>query len=78
MNEVFRLCGWEGPAFLQATQAVMDRVPVMNTPTGLYVEEGVLTGTLSPEGAALVEDYDILQYYYRTHFAYDEVAEEAR
>ena len=73
MNEVFRLCGWEGPAFMQATQQVMDRVPVMNNPTGLYVENGTLTGTLSPEGQALVEDYDILQYYYRSHFAYDEV-----
>lgn len=73
MNEVFRLCGWEGPAFMQTTQQVMDRVPVMNNPTGLYVENGTLTGTLSPEGQALVEDYDILQYYYRSHFAYDEV-----
>ena len=73
MNQVFRLCGWEGPAFMQATQQVMDRVPVINTPTGLYVENGTLTGSLSPEGQALVEDYDILQYYYRSHFAYDEV-----
>ena len=73
MNQVFRLCGWEAPAFVQATQQVMDRVPVHNTPTGLYVEQGVLTGSLTPEGQALVEDYDILQYYYRSHFAYDEV-----
>ena len=73
MNQVFRLCGWEGPAFMQATQQVMDRVPVINTPTGLYVENGTLTGSLSPEGQALVEDYNILQYYYRSHFIYSDV-----
>ena len=73
MNQVFRLCGWEGPPFMQATQQVMDRVPVINTPTGLYVENGTLTGSLSPEGQALVEDYNILQYYYRSHFIYSDV-----
>lgn len=73
MSEVFRLCGWEGPAYMQAARQVMDRVPVMNTPTGLYLENGSLTGELSPEGEALVEDYDILQYYYRSHFVYDDV-----
>ena len=58
---------------MQAARQVMDRVPVMNTPTGLYLENGSLTGELSPEGEALVEDYDILQYYYRSHFVYDDV-----
>lgn len=71
MNEVFRVCGWEGPDFMQATQQVMDRVPVMNNPTGLYVEGGVLTGTLTPEGQALAGDYNTLQYYWRKHFAYE-------
>lgn len=70
MNEVFRQCGWTGPAFMQATQQVMDRVPVMNVPTGLYVEQGTLTAALTPEGQALVDDYDMLQYYYRKHFRY--------
>lgn len=70
MNQVFRLCNWEGPAFMQATGQVMDRVPVMNRPTGLYVENGALTGTLSPEGQALVDDYRSAQYYYRRHFSY--------
>ena len=63
MNQVFRLCGWEGPAFVQATQQVMDRVPVHNTPTGLYVEQGVLTGSLTPEGQALVDDYNTCLLY---------------
>ena len=56
---------------MQATRAVMEQVPVMNTPTGLYVEDGTLTGTLTPEGQSLVDDYNMLQYYYRKHFLYD-------
>ena len=70
MNLVFEQCGWEGPAFLQATDQLLARVPVINTPTGLYVENGQLTGELSPEGQALLEDYNMLQYYYRKHFIY--------
>ena len=50
MNEVFKLCGWEGPAYLQATNAVAEQVPVINTPTGLYLEDGVLTDALTPRG----------------------------
>ena len=74
MNEVFRQCGWDGNAFMQATQQVMDQVPVINTPTGLYVEGGRLTAALTPEGQALVDDYHMLQYYWRRHFAYDSVS----
>lgn len=68
MNEVFKLCGWEGPAYLQATNAVAEQVPVINTPTGLYLEDGVLTDALTPEGAALIQDYESLQYFWRKHF----------
>ena len=74
MNEVFRQCGWDGNAFMQATQQVMDQVPVINTPTGLYVEGGRLTAALTPEGQALVDDYHMLQYYWRRHFAYDSIS----
>ena len=74
MNEVFRQCGWDGNAFMQATQQVMDQVPVINTPTGLYVEDGRLTAALTPEGQALVDDYHMLQYYWRRHFAYDSIS----
>ena len=69
MNEVFKLCGWEGPAYLQAVNEVAARVPVIHT-TGRYLENGVLTGDLTPEGEALVQDYRILEYYRRNNFAY--------
>ena len=68
MNELFELCGWEGPAFMQATREVAHQVPVVHT-TGRYLENGVLTTTLSEQGAALVEEYLDLQYYWRNHFA---------
>ena len=73
MDVVFDACGWEGPAYMQATRSVMEQVPVMNTPTGLYMEDGNLTGTLTPEGQALVTDFDMLQYYYRKNFIYDDL-----
>lgn len=67
MNEVFRLCGWDGPAYMQATQQVMDTVPVLHA-TGLYEEHDTITDTLTSEDAALVQDYRWLQYYWRTHY----------
>ena len=69
MNQVFELCGWEGPAFLQATNAIADTIPVVHT-TGRYLENGLLTNDLAPEGEALVQDYRILEFYQRNHFAY--------
>lgn len=68
MNEVFELCGWTGPAYLQAIDPIAERLGVVSTPTGLYFENGTLTDTLTPEGAALAEDYQSLQYDWRRHF----------
>lgn len=72
MNKVFELCGWEGPAYLQATNAAAERIPVIHS-TGRYLENGVLTDTLSPEGAALAGDYKALEYYQRNTFAYSAI-----
>ena len=72
MNELFRQCGWTGPAYLQATNEVMDQVGVINIPTGLYMEQGQLTDVLSAEGAALVKSYHDLQYYVQKEFFYGE------
>ncbi len=69
MNEVFKTAGWKGPSYLQATNQIAGRVPVVHT-TGRYLENGAITDTLSPEGQALVQDYKSLEYYWRKHFAY--------
>lgn len=72
MNKVFELCGWEGPAYLQATNAAAERVSVIHT-TGRCLENGVLTDRLSPEGEALAGDYKALEYYDRNTFAYSAI-----
>lgn len=69
MNQVFEAAGWEGPAYLQATNPIARQVPVIHS-TGRYLENGLITDTLTPEGQALAEDYKSLEYYWRRHFAY--------
>lgn len=73
MNKLFELCGWDGPAYLQATNAVSAQVPVQHT-TGVYLENGLFTTELTPEGEALSQDYDWIQYYYRHDFHYDSLS----
>jgi len=77
MNELFRLCGWEGPAYLQAIAGVAEQVPVVHA-TGRCMENGVLTDSLSEQGAALVRDYRILSYDWRHHFVYEKTAQPAQ
>lgn len=72
MNQIFDLCGWTGPAYLQATNAVARQVPVQHT-SGIYLENGVFTNQLSQEGAALTQNYQWLQYYDKHHFRYRDV-----
>lgn len=68
MNQLFRLTGWDGPAFLQAVDTLMDSLPVMNTATGLFIEDGTLTDSVSGERGTLLRDYESLQYYWKKHF----------
>lgn len=72
MNHVFDLCGWDGPAYLQATNDVARRVSVQHQ-TGMYLENGTFTRGLTDEGAALSRDYQWLQYYDKHHFRYRDV-----
>ncbi len=68
MSELFDLCGWEGSAYMQAIDAVSEQVPVIHN-SGRYLEDGVLTSTLSDTGNALVQEYRSLQYYWRNNFS---------
>lgn len=65
MDEVFRLCGWEGPAYMQASRDFMEKVSVVNTDSGLFLEDGALTDTLSVAGEELFRNYKYMQYYWR-------------
>ena len=70
MSKVFDLCGWEGPAYMQACRPIAQRVNVIHA-LGHYMEGGTVTQQLSPEGAALAEDFLSLEYYEKNHFAYE-------
>lgn len=72
MNHLFTLCGWDGPAYLQAVDPTAKAVSVQHQ-TGMYLENGMFTRTLSSEGAALTRDYQWLQYYDKHHFRYRDV-----
>lgn len=71
MNEVFRLCGWTGPDYMQAIQEAADRVPIQSSATGRCFAAGSDSDTLDPEDEAVVEQYERLQYYYKNHFQYE-------
>lgn len=74
MAKVFDLCGWEGPAYMQAMRPVSQRLPVIQS-LGNYMEGGLITRELSPEGAALAADFASLEYYWQNHFAYEDLTE---
>lgn len=71
MDQVFQLCGWEGPAYMQASKAVGEQIPVINNPTGFCYEKDTFTNLLTQEGQNTLDAFYSLQYYYRTHFRYE-------
>ena len=68
MNELFQQCGWEGSAWMQATEAVRQEIPVLTT-VGRYVQKnGELVETLEEAGQDALARYRSLEYYYGTNF----------
>ncbi len=65
MAELFDLCSWEGPAWMQYQRLVRETIPVLHRGK-LYMENGVLTGTLSPTAQAVYDEFAVVQYYERT------------
>lgn len=68
MNVLFDLCGWDGPAYMQATDTIAAQIPMVHQ-SGRYMEQGVLTSTLSDLGEKRLKEYQSLQYYWRNHFS---------
>lgn len=66
MDQLFRECGWEGPAYMQAVRACSSEVPVLSV-SGLYMKDGVVTNDLG-DAADLVRQFRELEYYERKHF----------
>lgn len=64
LNVLFEQLGWKGPAFMQITDQIRSRLPVICTRGG-YIEDGEYRRSLSEDGQSLKKIYDDLQYYLR-------------
>ena len=64
MPELFDLLGWKGPAYMQLLLDLKPVLPLVHS-TQVYLENGVLTETLSPNSQKLLENLEIIQYYLR-------------
>ena len=73
MNKVFELCGWTGPAYMQAIQEAADRVPVQSSATGRCFAAGAQTDGLTGEEEEIAARYRRLAYYWQRRFQYGDV-----
>ena len=62
MGLLFDELGWEGSAYMQFSRAVRETLPVIHR-NGCYMENGVFTLQLSPQGEKTLQDYAYVQYY---------------
>lgn len=65
MAELFDLCGWEGPGFMQLQRDMRAVTPLLHE-RELFLEDGTLTDTLSPDAAALYRQYRWAEYWRET------------
>lgn len=69
MNVLFQQCGWGGgDAYMQLAGELMESVPVVNT-DGFYVENGVVTRSLSGQTEEQLQRLLIAQFYRKRHVA---------
>lgn len=62
MNVLFDFAGWGENQYMHLTGELMEKLPVINK-TGLFVENGNLTSTLSDEAYELYQKFKSVQYY---------------
>lgn len=77
MNLVFEQLGWEGPAFMQAMDGVMETLPVISAEER-FVADGQIVDELLPEYENLYEKFLYMQHYWKNEFAFEAVAAKAR
>ena len=70
MNEVFAQCGWRGSAYLQATETIRAKLPVITSVGKVITADGTLTAAPEGEDAQALADFRTLEYYWAKHFAY--------
>ena len=69
MNQVFELCGWDGPAYMQAIRPAAHTCPVVHE-TGRFLTDNTLTYELPEDKRLIIQNYKALEYYWRRNFAY--------
>ncbi|MBQ3102773.1 MAG: sulfatase-like hydrolase/transferase [Oscillospiraceae bacterium] len=72
MNELFTLLGWEGSAYMQATEAIREEISVLTSVDG-YVTEAGFANSLTGEAAETLRKYLSLAYYDAHHFIYQDL-----
>ena len=70
MNQVFRLCGWQGPAYMQYTSELMDRLPVVHLTGACISREGEFIPKPQGEDAEKIQELRRVEYYMRHEFLY--------
>lgn len=65
MNQVFRLCGWEGPAYMQYTSELMDELPVIHSSGACVTADGEYLAEPEGEAAERVRQFRQVEYYMR-------------
>ena len=69
MNVLFEQLGWEGDAYMQASQAVRTALPVLHNSGTRLTQNGELVRTLSDSQAELLQQFRLLFYYRAHHFS---------
>ena len=70
MGELFSLCSWKGEGYMQALRELKTHIDIINTPTGMFRENGTLTKALSPESTVAYRQLRMMEIYRRMNFAY--------
>ena len=70
MGELFSLCSWDGDGYMQVMRELQTRIDVINSATGVFRENGVLTLDLSPDGEAAYRKLRMIEIYRLDNFAY--------
>ncbi|MDR2502123.1 MAG: LTA synthase family protein [Oscillospiraceae bacterium] len=76
MNRLFGLLGWRGDGHMNAMDKLRARVPVVNSATGTFIENGALTNELTRLAQTLLTDARVMDYYRKNHELNSEIEEE--
>lgn len=69
MSQLFTLCGWDGPAFMQYSRSLMEEYPVIQG-DGAYIDnDGLLHNNSQQESENLLENLRV-EYYMKENFLY--------